>query len=416
MTRISQSVLLALLISLSCFSGISCGAATYFVTNLDYFPGGLNESNAYAINSLGQVVGWSTGRVGAATYQHAFLWTPNVPNGTTGSIQDLGGIGGFPGTSFAYGINSYGQVVGDSDSAAFLWTPTTPNGTAGNMNRLPNLPGGSGYSKASAINSMGQVVGSSDSSAGTHAFLWTPNAPNERSGSIVDLGDLGGNFSNATSINKQGQVAGASFTTSAPHGFLWSPTSPNGASGSMIDLGDLPDGDDWSVANGINSYGQVAGQSETTPDDRAFLWNPDQPNGNAGSLTNLGNLPAGPFYDTSSAYGINSYGQVVGYSQVDRPRAVVWNPDALHATTGAMFDLNVLLDPVSGGGWSLAEAHAINDAGQIVGYGFFDPDGSGPILSQSSAFLLTPKAVPEPPMAVLVTGILVLLVACFRFR
>ena len=179
----------------------------------------------------------------------------------------------------------------------------------------------------------------------------------------------------------------------------------------MIDLGDLPGGDDWSSATGINSFGQVAGDSETSPDNRAFLWNPEQPNGDAGSLANLGNLPAGRFYDTSSAYGINSLGQVVGYSQVDGTRAFVWNPVALHATTGIMFDLNGMLDPVSGAGWSLAEAHAINDVGQIVGFGFFDPDGSGPALSGTRAYLLTPKAIPEPSTTVLITSILVLLVA-----
>ena len=148
MLSTSQIIGPTVLIALLCFPGISCGATTYIVTNLGDFPGGFDESNAYALNSLGQVVGWSEGGIGAASYQHAFLWTPSVPNGTSGSMQDLGGIGGFPGTSFAYGINSYGQVVGDSDNAAFLWTPDTPNGTAGNMNRLPNLAGGTGSGRA----------------------------------------------------------------------------------------------------------------------------------------------------------------------------------------------------------------------------------------------------------------------------
>ena len=42
---------------------------------------------------------------------------------------------------------------------------------------------------------------------------------------------------------------------------------------------------------------------------------------------------------------------------------------------------------VAGTGWSLIEAAAINDSGQIVGYGF-NP------LGQEHAFILTP--VPEP--------------------
>jgi len=49
------------------------------------------------------------------------------------------------------------------------------------------------------------------------------------------------------------------------------------------------------------------------------------------------------------------------------------------------FHLNNLISPDSG--WTLKDATAINDNGQIVGYG---DDGSG----QARAFLLTP--VPEP--------------------
>jgi probable HAF family extracellular repeat protein len=50
-----------------------------------------------------------------------------------------------------------------------------------------------------------------------------------------------------------------------------------------------------------------------------------------------------------------------------------------------MIDLNTLIDPASG--WTLQYASAINDVGQIVGYGL-NPSG------QQDAFLLDP--VPEP--------------------
>jgi probable HAF family extracellular repeat protein len=51
-----------------------------------------------------------------------------------------------------------------------------------------------------------------------------------------------------------------------------------------------------------------------------------------------------------------------------------------------MTDLNTV-SGVAGTGWSLTDATAINDAGQIVGYGS-NPQGV------TSAFILTP--VPEP--------------------
>jgi probable HAF family extracellular repeat protein len=53
-----------------------------------------------------------------------------------------------------------------------------------------------------------------------------------------------------------------------------------------------------------------------------------------------------------------------------------------------MYDLNACLD-ISGFGWSVEYAYAINNLGQIVGYGA-NPSG------YDEAFLLTPVSVPEP--------------------
>jgi hypothetical protein len=52
-----------------------------------------------------------------------------------------------------------------------------------------------------------------------------------------------------------------------------------------------------------------------------------------------------------------------------------------------MFDLNELLDPVSGAGWTILVAQDINNKGQIAGNGF-DPGGA------ISGFVLTPMAGP----------------------
>ena len=57
-------------------------------------------------------------------------------------------------------------------------------------------------------------------------------------------------------------------------------------------------------------------------------------------------------------------------------------------SNGTMTDLNALIPS----GWTLEQANAINDAGQIVGYGY-NPQG------QQDAFLLTP--VPEPSTLIL---------------
>ena len=136
---------------------------------------------ATAINGRGQVVGF--GRIRGGLVDHAFLWTPDVPNGTTGSMTDLGTLPGGSGSA-AFGVNDRGQVVGCSytnfcdptNGSAFLWTPDVPNGTTGSMIDLGTLPGASG-SEASGINNGGQVVGASGANFTARAFLWTPAAP-----------------------------------------------------------------------------------------------------------------------------------------------------------------------------------------------------------------------------------------------
>ena len=84
-------------------------------------------SLSQGINAMGQVVGYSY--LAGNAEQHAFLWTPDVANGTTGTMVDLGVLGGS--YSIAYGINDLGVVVGssnapDSDRHAFVWIPMGP--------------------------------------------------------------------------------------------------------------------------------------------------------------------------------------------------------------------------------------------------------------------------------------------------
>ena len=86
------------------------------------------DSFSQGINAMGQVVGFSSLADNAT--QHAFLWTPDEANGTTGTMIDLGVLGGS--YSIAYGINDLGVVVGsshalDSDRHAFVWIPDGPN-------------------------------------------------------------------------------------------------------------------------------------------------------------------------------------------------------------------------------------------------------------------------------------------------
>src|SRR5205085_5111100 len=81
----------------------------------------------------------------------------------------------------------------------------------------------------------------------------------------------------------------------------------------------------------------------------------------------------------SWGFGINSAGTIVGKMQVRGGFFV--NFHAFAIINGRMTDLNKLIP--TGSGWVLDEAYAINDAGQIVGYGEHN--------KQTRGFLLTPQ-------------------------
>ena len=119
----------------------------------------------------------------------------------------------------------------------------------------------------------------------------------------------------------------------------------------ITDLGTLGE-DPESKAFGINDYGQVVGYSGMVlgPEEgrRAFLW--DSMNG----MQNLGTLGG----NHSEAYGINNAGQVVGRSTLPSGegdvRGFIWQ-------NGSISNLGTLA-----GGWT--EAHGINNSGEVVGY------------------------------------------------
>jgi probable HAF family extracellular repeat protein len=139
--------------------------------------GGDDEATeARDINAAAQVVGSSPT---AAGFTHAFLWEG-------GAIRDLGTLGGD--SSYAYGINADGEVVGASRTAnsppfnaghAFLWA----NGQIVDLNTVvPNLPGNVVLETAQAVGDDGSIVGTTCSgfcepgkTAPTRAFLLVPN-------------------------------------------------------------------------------------------------------------------------------------------------------------------------------------------------------------------------------------------------
>jgi probable HAF family extracellular repeat protein len=319
----------------------SVAAQSYNVTDL-----GTLEANgrggfcqAYSINVSGQVSGAASASSNVAP---AFLYSG-------GQMTSLGTLGGEYGAG--QGINASGEVAGYSTLAdgtyrAFLFS-------GGQMMQLPTL--GANYAAGYAINDAGQVVGvSALPNNEQHAFLYS-------GGQITDLGTLGEAPSTAYGINNRGVIVGYSYDTAGNFfGFIY-------RNGKMTQMGTL--GGSWSLAYAINDKNQVTGQAYTPQnlEADAFLFS-------NGKMTDLGTLGGG---SGSYGSGINNAGTVVG-------RATIKGGSyrAFFSVNGAqMQDLNTMIP--TGTGWVLQEATAINDAGQITGY--------GTLHGLLHSFLLTPQ-------------------------
>jgi probable HAF family extracellular repeat protein/autotransporter-associated beta strand protein len=269
----------------------------------------------------------------------------------------------------AYGINAAGQVAGSvytSQGAyhAFLYT-------GGAITDLGTL--GGAQSSASAVNATGQVVGESQTGAGaTDAFLYT-------GGPMQDTGIPGA----AYGINDSGEIVGASTTAASGNSqaFLYA----NGAMNALMPPLAPRGGIESCSAVAVNNNGQVLvdGWYSTFGPRYAFLYNSD------GTWASLGSFAPSALNDAGEAVGATTGG---GFGPTD---AVIYE-------SGTLTDLNALIDPSSG--WTLEQATAINDNGQVAGWGL---NSSG----QQDAFLLTPTTpTPEPSTAALLTAAVVGLV------
>ena len=293
-----------------------------------------SPSVALAINNAGQVTGVYVGP------EHAFLYSRGV-------VKDLGTLGG-P-YSQGRGINAGGSVTGYSHTIpddfrsnhAFLYSK-------GAMKDLGTLGGLQSFGLA--INNACEVVGYSntfgDDPFSEHAFLYS-------NGAMTDLGTLGGSISQAFGINDAGHVTGwaQTPTNAGTHAFLFDGRD-------MTDLGTL--GGRQSQGLAINNADRVTGWSLVPGDTNfhhAFLYRD-------GIMTDIGVRAL-----ESDGFGINNVGQVVGAVR-DRDlgsRAFVY-------CAGVMVELDGVLDPITGPGWRVSEAHDINDAGQIVAFGCNDDE------------------------------------------
>jgi probable HAF family extracellular repeat protein len=341
-----KAALCIILLTVAMFlaGAISVAAAPAYTYKDLHLGTGFFSSYAYGLNNAGQVVGWARTQSG----DRAWIYSGGV-------MQVLGTLPGpYNFGSYAYGINATGQVVGysassSSGSRAFQWS-------SGDWTDLGILTGAPNNSQAFGINDAGQVVGCWNDGQ-SHAFLYTPGVGMENLDTLP-----GGNYNLANAINNAGQVAGNSDTSTdtydhRTHAFLYTPGA------GMQDLGAFGEVN-YSSANGLNNTGKVVGWTTTTTVNNAFLW--------SGHLQALGSLTG--YNSTASA--INSAGQVVGGAETDegRYRAFLYS-------AGVMQDLTSLVQELPTG-QVIVGAGGINDRGQIAANSI---DGH--------AFLLTPVAI-----------------------
>ena len=318
-------------------------ANLYSVTRI---ASGQGFANAYGLSPTGVVVGRNGGL-------DPFTWS------TTEGYQIHSR---FPNSSVSqfYGMNSHGVATGGgqltSRSVGFTWTQQ------GGYRALGAL-GGSQATFGYDINESGQVVGAaSDSSNRIRATLWS--SQNVASGYA---GVPGWTLSYALRMNDSGDATG--FSDGTDHGdqaVLWRP----GQAARL--LGALP-GHSSSLGNDINSSRVVVGSSFGGRALRGFYW-----------TEATGMAEVSPLFGTSEAFlvGVNDAGLAVGESGTGaNKRTLLYSP-----TMGGV-DLNGLLDD-SGDGWILESAVAINNQGDILGYGQYD--------GRREAFFA--RVVPEPSM------------------
>jgi probable HAF family extracellular repeat protein len=343
----------------------SGGSATITATTVD---GGFTATDPITVNMITSLISLPVIGGSCAPRDTSFPYlVVDLGPGTAQGISNNGQVvgQGSNGTAFlyasgtikyfivgtAYGINNSGQAVGvNSAGDIFLYSSST----------IQDL----GQGTAFGINNIGQIIGSSNG----HAFL--------RSGStILDLG-----AGKASGINNNGQVVG--LNSSFEEVFLY----PQGATSTITNDTGFP-----TFGPVINNGGDIAGTTEISGGGwtNAFLYS-------KGTVLDLGGLS----YDIygrsmSQGLGINDSDQVVGWSysingSQGNSRAFIYS------NNGPILDLNDLIGPSTG--WTLEQANAINDAGQIVGFG---TNSSG----QTHAFLLIPNNLCPPSSGILTVSI-----------
>lgn len=343
----------ALALGLLCVTAAVQAELRYRIQDLGLPPGFDRTSfiRPMGLNNRGDVVGvWESG--GPDT--QSFLYRNGRMEWLGADLQTY---------VYANALNDRGQVVGSLRTAQGRRVPFLY--ANGRFRTLGGTLGGPGPGDALDINAAGQVVGFRSGNSFVFDGVQTrrldvPGLSNER----------------PWVINDQGLVAGTGLPESVPNSisqvFLHEPGGTR-----LLPLPPVPAPYFELSVTSINSAGQLAVVARSDGATRSYLWD-------EGRYTLLRGLS---FQPDTRLNALNDKGWGVGNS-IDfipgngiRSEAFLWRG-------GKTVNLNELVRAEDAQRWSLRDATAINERGQIVGYGFLD-GGLG-----THAFLATP--VPEP--------------------
>jgi len=318
-------------------------------------PAGGGFSASTAVNNAGKVVGFSEN---ATAEIKAVRWTVNAADGSASAPETLAPLAGAANThSAAYGINTAGVTVGETESGAnnfvaAFWPAAATTAT------VLSLTGATAPAAAYGINNATtpQMVGEATIGGTLHAVLW-----NTSTATPVDLGLLpGGTFSAAYAINDGGLVVGeADNANGAIHAVAWR-VSPAGAKTlGPVDLGVITVADVGSVAFDVDNSGRVVGESETqTGVVHAGLWTLNGATLVPATKTDLGT--------DGSALAINEVNRVAGYLGATSV-ANVWDTRQTTLPNAAVVET------------TFSQATGLNDGNLVVG------------LQGTRAFVAVPK-------------------------
>ena len=275
-------------------------------------------------------------------------------------------------------INSAGQIVGvghplgrrnnTGSVAAYRYTPPAAGESVGRVDNLW-VPGLHFQEDATAINDNGDVAGhfvSADTNC-YHAFLWTAEA------GFIDLGTLTGQDTYVTAINDRSgvdiQIAGYAKTSAGDRAWRY-----DTATGTMQNLGLISGSSGVSRGWDLNNLGNVVGLANAGSNRRAFRFS------ESGGMTDLGAIGSGKH---SEAFGVNDFGDIVGFTDTDS-RASRNMPQAfLYTLANGMFALEPQITNLPSSMKLKIEPWRISNGSQII--------GPGSVGKPNVAYLLTPQ-------------------------